>query len=80
MGALTSKPYAFSARPWELRTVESIDLFDAVGSTIQVNLKEHSIVRILPRINNVLNFEWITDRVRFFYDALSRRRILYPFF
>jgi len=79
MGALTNKPYAFSARPWELKTIESIDLFDALGSSIQVSIKDHTIVRILPRINHEINFEWITDKVRFFYDSLSRRRIMYPF-
>ena len=60
VGALTSKPYAFSARPWELKAVDTIDAIDAVGSNIKVNFKETEILRILPRTNDSINEEWIS--------------------
>jgi NADH-quinone oxidoreductase chain G len=76
VGALTSKPYAFLARPWELRTVESIDFNDSLGSNLYVNFKESEIVRILPRLNEDLNQEWISDKARYSYDANKRQRLV----
>lgn len=78
-GALTSKPYAFTSRPWELRSVQSIDIFDGVGSNIRVDFKESEIVRILPRKNSNINENWISDKIRFFYDGLKRQRINNPY-
>lgn len=77
VGALTSKPYAFTARSWELRNTESIDVFDSVGSTIKLSTRGSSILRVLPKINDLINEEWITDKVRFSYDALKFQRIVY---
>jgi NADH-quinone oxidoreductase subunit G len=78
VGALTSKPYAFKARSWELKNTETIDIFDAVGSNIRVDAKQGEIMRILPRINEDINEEWISDKVRFAYDGLKTQRLLYP--
>nr|AOT84810.1 NADH dehydrogenase subunit 11 [Heterosigma akashiwo]BBE28054.1 NADH dehydrogenase subunit 11 [Heterosigma akashiwo] len=78
VGALTSKPYAFNARPWEIRSVESIDVFDGVGSNIRVDFKEAEIIRVLPRANQEINKEWITDKVRFSYDGLKQQRLTQP--
>jgi NADH-quinone oxidoreductase subunit G len=75
VGALTSKPYAFKARPWELRLVESIDVNDSLGSNIYVNFKETEITRILPKSNSSLNENLISDKVRFSYDAFKNNRI-----
>jgi len=75
VGALTSKPYAFTARPWELRKFATIDTLDSVGSNIIVELKETEIVRILPRYSSSINLEWITDKIRFSYDSLKKLRI-----
>ena len=75
VGALTSKPYAFKTRPWELRSVESIDLTDSLGSQLFVNYKESSISRILPKTNMYLNGNIISDIARFSYDALENNRI-----
>jgi hypothetical protein len=75
MGALTSKPYAFSARPWELRQIESIDVGDSEGASIRVYLNGKNILRILPSYNSNLNLNWITDRTRFSYDANSYQRL-----
>ena len=75
VGALTSKPYAFTARPWELRKFATIDTLDCTGSNILVELKESEIVRVLPRNSSEINFEWITDKIRFSYDSLKRSRI-----
>jgi len=80
MGALTSKPYAFSARPWELKSFDSIDLNDAVGSNIRVDMRGLDIMRVLPRVNELLNESWITDKVRFAYDGLSLQRLGSPLF
>ena len=80
VGALTSKPYTFIARPWELRTTETIDLSDAVGSNIKVDFKETEVVRVLPRINEGLNEEWISDKSRFSFDALKIQRLDTPYF
>lgn len=75
VGALTSKPYAFTARPWELRKFASIDPLDCVGSNITIDLKETEIVRILPRFSETINNDWISDKIRFSYDSLKRLRI-----
>ena len=79
VGALTSKPYAFKARPWELRIVESIDLSDSLGSNIYLNFKETEIVRILPKNNISLNENWISDKARFSYDSLKNQRLISSF-
>lgn len=75
VGALTSKPYAFTARPWELRKYTTIDPLDCTGSNIFVELKESEVVRIIPRYSSEINFEWITDKIRFSYDSLKHSRI-----
>lgn len=75
VGALTSKPYAFKARPWELRITESIDLSDSLGSNIYLNFKETEVVRILPKNNIQINENWISDKARFSYDALKTQRL-----
>jgi hypothetical protein len=80
MGALTSKPYAFNARPWELKSFDSIDLSDAVGSNIRIDMRGLDIMRVLPRINESLNESWITDKARFSYDGLSSQRLGAPLF
>jgi NADH dehydrogenase (ubiquinone) Fe-S protein 1 len=72
VGALTSKPYAFSARPWEIKGIETIDVSDSVGSNIKVNFKETEILRILPVLNDTLNEEWISDKTRFSFDGLKK--------
>jgi NADH dehydrogenase (ubiquinone) Fe-S protein 1 len=79
VGALTSKPYAFSARPWEIKGVETIDVMDSVGSNIKVNFKETEILRVLPVLNDTLNEEWISDKTRFSFDGLKNQRIGNPF-
>lgn len=82
VGALTSNPYAFTARPWELRRYESIDVMDALGSNIVVNFRAGTnggeIMRILPRVHDGINEEWISDKTRFSYDALRRQRLVLP--
>ena len=78
VGALTSKPYAFRARPWELRHTESIDVHDAVGSNIRVDSKGLEVMRILPRLNEEVNEEWIADKTRFACDGLRRQRLTVP--
>jgi NADH-quinone oxidoreductase subunit G len=79
VGALTSKPYAFVARPWELKKTESIDVLDAVGSNIRVDTRGTEVMRILPRLNEALNEEWISDKTRFAYDGLKRQRLDRPY-
>jgi NADH-quinone oxidoreductase chain G len=79
VGALTSKPYAFVARPWELKTVETIDVSDAVGSNIKVSFKETEILRVLPVLNDSINEEWISDKTRYSFDGLKQQRIGQPF-
>ena len=79
VGALTSKPYAFSARPWELKQTESIDVMDAVGSNIRIDTKGNKVMRVLPRINEDVNEEWISDKTRFFWDGLGLQRIDKPY-
>uniref|UniRef100_A0A8C9Y057 NADH-ubiquinone oxidoreductase 75 kDa subunit, mitochondrial n=1 Tax=Sander lucioperca TaxID=283035 RepID=A0A8C9Y057_SANLU len=78
VGALTSKPYAFTARPWETRKTESIDVMDAVGSNIVVTTRGGEVMRILPRLNEDVNEEWISDKTRFAYDGLKRQRLTQP--
>ena len=79
VGALTSKPYAFVARPWELRHAEGIDVHDAVGSNIRVDFRGREVMRILPRLNEAINEEWISDKTRFAWDGLGRQRLDTPF-
>ncbi len=79
VGALTSKPYAFQARPWELRKTETIDVHDAVGSNIRVDARGNEVMRVLPRLHEDVNEEWINDRTRFAYDGLKRQRLDRPF-
>ncbi|CAH2306412.1 NADH-ubiquinone oxidoreductase 75 kDa subunit, mitochondrial [Pelobates cultripes] len=78
VGALTSKPYAFTARPWETRKTESIDVLDALGSNIVVSTRGGEVMRILPKINEDINEEWISDKTRFAYDGLKRQRLTQP--
>jgi len=78
VGALTSKPYAFTSRPWELRTTESVDVMDGFGSNIRVDTRGGEVMRILPRLNEEVNEEWISDKTRFSYDGLKRQRIDVP--
>ena len=75
VGALTSKPYEYLARPWELKKTQSIDVFDAVGSNVRIDSKGDKILRVLPRINEEINDEWISDKTRFAYDGLNHQRI-----
>ena len=79
VGALTSKPYAFEARPWELKKTESIDVMDAVGSNIRVDTYNWEVKRILPRLNDDINEEWISDKTRYSCDGLSKQRIDVPY-
>ncbi|MBX3454770.1 NADH-quinone oxidoreductase subunit NuoG [Ferrovibrio sp.] len=79
VGALTSKPYAFTARSWELRKTDSIDAMDALGSNIRVDARGPEVMRILPRLNEDVNEEWISDKTRFAYDGLKRRRLDRPY-
>jgi len=79
VGALTSKPYAFEARPWELKKTETIDVMDAVGSNIRVDTRGWEVKRILPRINDSINEEWISDKTRYVCDGLSKQRLDTPY-
>jgi NADH-quinone oxidoreductase subunit G len=79
VGALTSKPYAFEARPWELKKTETIDVMDAVGSNIRIDSKGWEIKRILPRLNDEINEEWISDKTRYAFDGLFHNRIDTPY-
>ena len=79
VGALTSKPYAFKARPWELNKTESIDVFDAMGSSIRIDTLGKKTLRVLPRMNEEINEEWISDKSRFAIDGLSKQRIDTPY-
>jgi len=78
VGALTSKPYAFMARPWETRKTESVDVLDAVGSNITVTHRTGEVLRILPRMNEEINEEWLSDKSRFACDGLKRQRLTVP--
>ncbi len=79
VGALTSKPYAFTARPWELTKTETIDVMDALGSNIRVDTKGREVKRILPRNHDGVNEEWISDKTRFVWDGLRRQRLDVPY-
>ncbi len=78
VGALTSRPYAFVARPWELRKTDSIDVQDATGTNIRIDTRGPEVLRILPRINEDVNEEWMADRGRFSFDGLKRKRLDRP--
>jgi predicted molibdopterin-dependent oxidoreductase YjgC len=79
VGALTSKPYAFAARPWELDKTESIDVMDAVGSAIRIDTRGREVMRILPRVNDEVNEEWISDKTRHVVDGLRAQRLDQPY-
>ncbi|NJL07303.1 MAG: NADH-quinone oxidoreductase subunit NuoG, partial [Methylacidiphilales bacterium] len=79
VGALTSKPYAFHARPWELTKTESIDVMDAVGSAIRIDTRGREVMRILPRVSEAVNEEWISDKTRFIWDGLKTQRLDRPY-
>jgi NADH-quinone oxidoreductase subunit G len=79
VGALTSKPYAFAARPWELNKTESVDVMDALGSAIRVDTRGREVMRILPRINEDVNEEWISDKTRHIIDGLRTQRLDQPY-
>ncbi|MBY6004692.1 NADH-quinone oxidoreductase subunit NuoG [Salipiger bermudensis] len=79
VGALVSKPYAFTARPWELTKTESIDVMDALGSNIRVDTKGREVMRFLPRNHDGVNEEWISDKTRFVWDGLRRQRLDKPY-
>lgn len=78
VGALTSKPYAFRARPWELKHTETIDVMDAVGSNVRVDARGIEVMRVLPRLNDSVNEEWISDKLRFACDGLKTQRLTAP--
>ena len=79
VGALTSKPYAFNARPWELTHIETIDVMDALGSNIRVDTKGNQVMRVLPRLNEDINEEWISDKTRYAIDGLKVQRLDRPY-
>jgi NADH-quinone oxidoreductase subunit G len=79
VGALTNKPAAFTARPWEFRKTDTIDVFDAVGCNIRVDVRGNEIMRVLPRLNEDVNEEWINDKTRFAIDGLKRQRLDKPY-
>jgi NADH-quinone oxidoreductase subunit G len=80
VGALLSKPFSFKARPWELRKTETIDVMDAVGSNIRVDTRSNAeVMRVLPRLNEEINEEWISDKTRYSYDGLKRQRLDKPY-
>ena len=78
VGALTSKPYVFEARPWELKKTETIDVMDAIGSNIRVDTYGWEVKRVLPRVNEDINEEWISDKTRYACDGLKSQRLDYP--
>lgn len=78
VGALTSKPYAFEARPWELKKTLGIDVSDAIGANIRIDSRGREVLRILPRVNDDVNEEWLADRARYCDDGLTRRRLDRP--
>ena len=79
VGALTSKPYAFTARPWELKSIESIDVLDSLNSNIRVDVKGNRVFRILPEKNENINEDWISDLIRFSYESLQSFRLKFPY-
>lgn len=80
VGALTSKPFAFTSRPWELKSFNSIDVLDEMHSNIRVDVRGTKIMRILPRFNDLVNQDWISDKIRFSYDSFRSQRLLDPIF
>ena len=79
VGALTAKPYKFKARPWELKKTESIDVHDALGCNVRIDSRGREVMRILPRLNEDINEEWLDDRARYSYDGLAKNRIDRPY-
>ncbi|HCR86482.1 MAG TPA: NADH-quinone oxidoreductase subunit G, partial [Alphaproteobacteria bacterium] len=79
VGALTSKPYAYKARPWELKKTETIDVLDAVGSNIRIDSRGNEVLRILPSVNEEINEEWISDKTRYGYEGLKNQRLDKPY-
>jgi NADH-quinone oxidoreductase subunit G len=79
VGALTSKPFAFTARPWELNKTETIDVMDALGSAIRVDTRGREVMRVMPRVNEDINEEWISDKTRFIWDGLKTQRLDRPY-
>ncbi|MES5096681.1 NADH-quinone oxidoreductase subunit NuoG [Agrobacterium sp. BA1120] len=79
VGALTSKPFAFTARPWELGKTETIDVMDALGSAIRVDTRGREVMRVMPRVNEAINEEWISDKSRFIWDGLKTQRLDKPY-
>ncbi len=79
VGALTSAPYAFAARPWELRKTNSVDVLDAVGSNIRIDARGREVMRVLPRLHEDINEEWIADKTRYACDGLGRQRLDRPY-
>src|SRR5919202_6572437 len=79
VGALTSKPYAFAARPWELNKTESVDVMDAVGSSIRIDTRGREVMQIEPRISEEINEEWISDKTRYHIDGLRMQRLDRPY-
>ena len=79
VGALTAKPYAFRARPWELTKTETIDVMDATGANIRIDSRDGAVMRILPRLHEEINEEWISDKTRFIWDGLKRQRLDRPY-
>eukprot|EP00897_Mesotaenium_endlicherianum_P007190 jgi/Mesen1/649/ME000109S10871 len=78
VGALTSKPYAFTARNWELKATETIDVSDSIGANIRVDSRGTEVMRVIPRLNEAVNEEWLSDKARFSYDGLKRQRLFAP--
>ncbi|WVQ71394.1 NADH dehydrogenase (quinone), G subunit [Cryptococcus sp. DSM 104548] len=78
VGALTSKPYAFQARPWELKKTESVDVLDAVGANIRIDSRGTQVMRVQPKVNDEINEEWISDKTRYAYDGLKYQRLTTP--
>ena len=79
VGALTNKPYAFAARPWELTKTQSIDAMDALGSNIRIDTRGRAVMRVLPRNHDGVNEEWISDKTRHAGDGMSRQRLDRPY-
>lgn len=78
VGALTSGPYAFTSRPWELQSYDTIDVLDTTGSAIQADTRVSEVMRILPRVHEEINEEWISDKQRYAYDGLKKQRLTAP--
>ncbi|MDV7338835.1 NADH-quinone oxidoreductase subunit NuoG [Terasakiella sp. A23] len=79
VGALTSKPYSYTARPWELKKTESIDVFDAVGTNVRLDSRANEVLRVLPRLNEEVNEEWLADKGRYAIDGLKTQRLDRPY-